>query len=269
MKTEASIFHISIIAAHIWQLWPSWKTEIPPNRYDFFNLWFVWKGQGRLLSGGEPADLRPGTCALLRPGGDYQASHDPAHPIGYTRIAFYFLDAAGKPFQPPEEDLPPGTQFVSDWHLADSALRKVVAAFAEDSEPGRTLAEAYLQAFLLHVRHSASHPAKGVDMERLRPALQAIQEQPHRQFRVGALAKLVQLSGNQFTRLFKAATNATPSQYIIQQRLNRARELLDTTMLSVSEIADILGYPDVFAFSRQFRRKTGVSPRQWRATGSR
>lgn len=203
-------------------------------------------------------------CALLRPWGDYRATHDPAHPIGYTRISFYFTDSSGKPFHPSVTALPPEVQFISDWHLADLALRKVVGSFGETDDAGRKLGEAYLHAFLLHVRHSATHPSKGVEMERLRPALQAIQEQPHRQFRVNALARLVHLSDNQFTRVFKSATNETPSQYLIQQRMNRARELLVTPGMSVSAIADILGYPDVFAFSRQFQRKNGLSPRQWR-----
>lgn len=268
MQTDSRRYKIVIKAAHIWQLWPSWKTEIPPRRYDFFNLWFVWNGHGQLICNGQPVELRPGICALLRPGGDYRASHDPAHPIGYTRISFYFTDAGGGSLEPREEELPPGIQFISDWNLADAALRKVVSAFAEESDAGRILAEAYLHAFILHMRYHALHPTKGVDMERLEPALQAIQKDPHRPLRVGKLARLVHLSGNQFTRLFKNATNTTPSQYIIQQRLNRARELLENSGLRISEIAEILGYPDVFAFSRQFRGKTGCSPRQWRGAQS-
>lgn len=265
MNPCAPIYGLSIKSAHIWQLWPAWHTEIRPHQYDFFNLWYIWRGRGQLIADGQKWELRTGLCAHLRPWGHYWASHDPAHPIGYIRIDLNFLDAQGVPYAPAEADLPPVVQSVPDAALAEAVLRTVVHAHADGSAEARELAAAYLHAFHLHLRHQAARPASLAIRDRLQPALQAIQQQSQRQFRVRELARLVHLSVNQFTRLFKIAMNMTPSQYLIQQRLHKAQQMLESSGMRVSEIADLLGYPDVFAFSRQFHQKTGTSPRRWRS----
>lgn len=65
-------------------------------------------------------------------------------------------------------------------------------------------------------------------------------------------------------RRFKSETGISLIQYRINVRLNRARELLAKRDRSIGEIAEILGYPDQFSFSKQFRRHLGYSPREYR-----
>jgi AraC-like DNA-binding protein len=57
----------------------------------------------------------------------------------------------------------------------------------------------------------------------------------------------------------------THADFIVEARLNRARQLLLESTLSVSQIADELGYEDVFFFSRQFKERTGRTPTEYRA----
>ena len=56
----------------------------------------------------------------------------------------------------------------------------------------------------------------------------------------------------------------SPSQYHLNVRLNRAKELLTSTALSINEIASHTGFESVFYFSKLFKKKNGASPRSYR-----
>lgn len=254
-------YRVSIFAAQIWRLWPAWRTEIPPGRYRFFNLWFISDGEGKLTTPEGTSTLTAGTCALLRPWGDYRARHNPAAPVTYTRISFYLKDDAGR--DPPEDELPPLVQHPTDWHLSEMMLRKVVHAWAESSPQSGRVATDYLQAFLSYLEYEAHRQKSNRDAVRLQPAIEAIRENPGNHHRVDDLARRTHLSRNQFTRLFKRATGETPAQYSIKVRMELACQLL-TGDHRIKEIAEQLGYPDIFTFSRQFARKTGASPSDYR-----
>jgi AraC-like DNA-binding protein len=59
--------------------------------------------------------------------------------------------------------------------------------------------------------------------------------------------------------------NASFQNLVDQVRLERARELLTGTSLSLNQIAEVLGYADAANFTRAFKRWTGVSPSHYRA----
>ncbi len=72
-----------------------------------------------------------------------------------------------------------------------------------------------------------------------------------------------------YCRLFKQQTGRSPWQYITERKLERARELLLATQLSVKEVACQLGFNTPDYFSRLFARHTGVTPSEYRGTRSR
>lgn len=63
---------------------------------------------------------------------------------------------------------------------------------------------------------------------------------------------------------FKEQTGSSPIEYLIQFRLRHAEELLRSTDVSLRDIAEEVGYPDVYYFSRLFRKYTGQSPIRYR-----
>jgi len=82
---------------------------------------------------------------------------------------------------------------------------------------------------------------------------------------VSRLARLARVSPYHFIRAFRASTGQTPHQYIRARRLERARELLVTTPMPVTEICDAVGFHSLGSFSSLFRRATGETPRAYRA----
>lgn len=80
-----------------------------------------------------------------------------------------------------------------------------------------------------------------------------------------ALARGVGISYTHFRRIFQKHTGLSPRQYHIQIRLNRAKDLLGSSDLPVSDIAERVGFGSVFYFSRLFHKKTGQSPLTYRS----
>jgi len=80
------------------------------------------------------------------------------------------------------------------------------------------------------------------------------------------LARHAGMSARTFSRLFQHQTGITPMQYVIQQRIRSACNLLVDAPLTIHEIAHRVGYEDPYFFSRIFSQEMGLSPSQYRTT---
>jgi AraC-like DNA-binding protein len=96
-------------------------------------------------------------------------------------------------------------------------------------------------------------------------ARQFIDRHYARDLTIDRLATMANLSTFHFIRAFRAAFGQTPHQYLRQQRLARAKELLVTTPQPVTEICDQIGFQSLGSFSSLFRRMTGETPAGFRA----
>lgn len=78
------------------------------------------------------------------------------------------------------------------------------------------------------------------------------------------LAAHVHLSREYLSRYFKKYTGKTISEFLLEIRISRAKELLRSSSHSVSDIAAYCGYPSVSNFQKAFKKATGVSPGAYR-----
>lgn len=85
----------------------------------------------------------------------------------------------------------------------------------------------------------------------------------YREIKLETLAADIGLSVRHFSRRFKQATGDNPSHYLQRVRVEVAKELLSSTKLSKSEIADRVGYSDVSYFYRIFKKYQGCSPQDY------
>lgn len=72
------------------------------------------------------------------------------------------------------------------------------------------------------------------------------------------------LSTSHFMRAFKETFRKPPYRWVIERRIDRAKDLMATSRLSLADIAIQCGFADQSAFNRSFKRVYGVSPGQWR-----
>jgi AraC-like DNA-binding protein len=81
---------------------------------------------------------------------------------------------------------------------------------------------------------------------------------------LSTLAKVAGLSLSHFARAFKKSEGMTPSGFVLECRVERARKLLLDTTLPLSEIAIATGFSDQSHLARRFRQRVGVAPSQFR-----
>lgn len=79
-----------------------------------------------------------------------------------------------------------------------------------------------------------------------------------------AIAEKFHRAPAHLTTRFRKATGMPVMECVLEKRMIEAQHLLATTFQTVQTIAEHVGYTDVSLFSRQFRRRYGMSPRQWR-----
>lgn len=76
------------------------------------------------------------------------------------------------------------------------------------------------------------------------------------------------LNRTYFGRLFKQMMGYTPQEYLTQFRLSKGVELMRGTDYPITQISQMVGYPNPLHFSKVFKKVYGVSPRAWRSEDS-
>ena len=105
-----------------------------------------------------------------------------------------------------------------------------------------------------------------VTTKRLRAFLAFIDEHAAEPVALEDIARAASVSVSECLRCFHAGLGTTPYRYLMDVRLERAARLLVETDLPVATVATRVGFRDASYFARQFRRCTGLSPRQYRAS---
>lgn len=99
---------------------------------------------------------------------------------------------------------------------------------------------------------------------RFKKSLKYINENFNRDISVENLAKIEKTCVSRYRDVFLKQIGISPKQYIIQQRITHACNLLSTSKQSVEEIAANCGYPDVRYFYRVFKGIVGITPNNYR-----
>jgi AraC family transcriptional activator FtrA len=86
----------------------------------------------------------------------------------------------------------------------------------------------------------------------------------HEELRLDRLAVMSRMSKRTLSRRFTQATGTSPGDWIAGLRVSRAKELLETTHLSIEEIADQCGFGSAPVLRHHFRERVRISPNAYR-----
>jgi len=241
---------------------PSWSWRREQSRINCFDLWFLLSGRGELCLNELRLPLYAGQVILYPKGLTCTATHDANDPltVSYTHFETKdegmlgrWLGAGAGVFTLPVDD--------------PEFLGRLLFRFWESHRENAIRARAWFLAALLEINRcferKTNQPFKLFELK------EQIQREPSRSWQVEDMARFVGVSGSHLTRLFRKLVGCTPHRYVIDVRLAVAKSRLMFTDQSLTEIADELGYPDPFTFSKQFRKHAGCSPREWRQGPSR
>lgn len=112
-----------------------------------------------------------------------------------------------------------------------------------------------------------SEKLKQIQSQRSRPVDEArryIDANCHTQLSLTMVAEMVHLSPAYFSKLFKNETGIGFSEYLVDIRIKKSRELLLHSDCSIRSIAEQVGYPDEKYFCRLFKKQVGIKPSEYR-----
>lgn len=243
-----------------------------------FTVWFFFQGTGELVdSKGKTYPLRPGVCLCVSPGMEFEARQTGNDLLGDSYFHFD-LRLSGSPL--PRAQWPdfPFYSEVSDVTFYDHSTRKILELYNRQFFPGYQPreedgleAECLLKTLLLGLirnRVEEAHGyAAGVDRRHERivsAALSKLYESPGRFRSVEELARFCGYSPSWFRVLCLKLTGQKPIDILIKARAEHAKNYLANTELTIGEIAEQLGYENIYYFSRQFREAIGLTASDYR-----
>lgn len=104
----------------------------------------------------------------------------------------------------------------------------------------------------------------GLSPKKMKLVLSFINDNLQQKITLEDLASLVQLSQYHFCSAFKQSLGISPHKYVIQQRVERAKNLLKQSKLSISDISIMCGFTHQSHLHRHFKRLTGITPKVFR-----
>ncbi len=158
-----------------------------------------------------------------------------------------------------------------DPHL-ESIGMLLLAELKQENLGGRLYIESLANVLAVHLlrQYAAAKPRLtmyegGLPQRQLLQVLEYIHESLDQDVKLADLAALLGMSQFHFSHLFKQSIGTAPYQYLLQQRIERAKQLLKQTDQSIMDIALTCGFNSHSHLSKQFRQLTGITPTAYRA----
>jgi len=244
-----------------------WVWDLRNRPFNDFDLWFLLDGKGRLTLDGREYNLHGGDCFLFQPGMTLYADTDHDEPLIVIYIHFDVIDVQDNVVKPEDMPLPALYRKISDPVFFVNLLHRMLDCFYRSDKDG---AGNWLTAALLEISHLDTNDSQLNAFSRIseyiRELYTRINEHPEKDYCLRKLAAKAGYSPEHFSRLFKQHTGSSFRESITRSRINQAGYLLSSTAYSISQIAGIIGCPDIFMFSKLFKKHTGISPSEYRNT---
>ena len=122
----------------------------------------------------------------------------------------------------------------------------------------------YLEHYLLETLNAPRNQSN--EFQRSHQLFRDVEKQLHKTWTVEAMCKLIHYSSAHLHRLCQKRFGRSPLQQVIQLRMERAKYLLTNTAWPLAQIAEQLGYQDLFSFSKRFKKSVLDSPASYRKT---
>jgi len=210
-------------------------------------LHYVTEGSGRYLVNGQTHPVRAGDIFISHTGYHTSYEADAKDPFTYIWVSFECSNSFA--------ELMPDDVIYAPW--AASIFCRITECESLSAPEWMICAQLY-EFFAQLSDRSQPHPVRKEDY--VNRAINYIQSDYAEPIQIADMAAALNLSRNYFSRIFHQQTGQSPQEYLVSYRLKKAVELISQYGLSQKEAAAQVGYPDVAAFSRMFRRKYGTSP---------
>ena len=199
--------------------------------------------------------ITPNTILYLPKNSNYSISGTTG-----TCYAINFDIESPRDFEPFSMKVKNKSAFIDFFKQAESAWRKKSTGF-------EMKAMIKLYEILLNMQKEIEHSyITKENIKKLQPAIEYIHSRYDSQIiTISDLANECNISEPYIRKLFQKAYGISPIKYINRLRIERAKELIESGIYSISEVAQMAGYNDESYFSREFKKATGYAPSEYRS----
>lgn len=174
-----------------------------------------------------------------------------------------------------ENHLGAGFEFVEVYKTQDPLITQLGLALLDESSSdapmGKLYADSLIQTLTLHVLRSYSSASAmiervggGISGYKLRRVEEFIEAHLEEDLGLQEIAAVANLSQFHFARAFRKTTGQTPQHYVMERRIERAKQLLASGDLPLVEISLRTGFKNQSHFTTLFRKFTTLTPKTWR-----
>ncbi|MEF2246503.1 helix-turn-helix domain-containing protein [Paenibacillus sp. IITD108] len=233
------------------------------GRTDYLLIYHI-EGTAQARSKGIDYDLASGTAVLYRPGEEQRYSLSDETPVKSLWIHFtgYGIESLLEKLQLADRNIffaAPSDDLLPLFHMA----RNEIAA-------QRSGYEVYIASLLLQILTviSRNYLQSRFTSRQLETqtnfdlAITYIHSNYDKPITIPEIAHIAGLSISRYIQVFKQQIGTTPKDYIVKYRLNKAKELLFETNLTIRQISVIVGFSDQLYFSRMYRKVEGICPKE-------
>ncbi|MDN4502918.1 helix-turn-helix transcriptional regulator [Alteromonadaceae bacterium BrNp21-10] len=233
------------------------RYHVARRKPDYHTILFTTEGRGKLLTAAGTQAIEANTVTLLPIGQPFHFSLDST----LWKTAWFCLDD-----DPIWQHLHYKKASVKYCENTQAIYHLLGHLYYEND---RSMQETSINQIKRYLQQTVGHNTvveveQSVQLRRLATLFDDIQRQLHAPWTIESMAKRVHYSAPHLHRLCQQTYAQSPIQRLIFLRIERAKQLLTDTDWSLIQIANTVGYHDVFNFSTRFKKSVGISPSHFR-----
>lgn len=245
-----------------------WKSE--QHAHDFCEIIYVVSGKGMTVINGKPYEIKANDIVIY----NSKVLHEELSDSPNFHVVFFAVDNLKIPTMPEGCLIDPKTNPIISVGDNDSILKILFETLLDEinkKDTGYKAIATHIASsivfYILRIKNMST--VNNEVLEQLKKTKDFIADNYWKEINLAELAESAFLSKFYFLHMFKEFFSVSPIKYQMTVRLQKAKELLVSTDLSISEISEKVGYDDYTVFLRAFKNKEGVSPKQYRLANNK
>lgn len=262
-----------ICVAQVGRLFSKKNTRIEDHVHTIlFEFTLVTDGEGIIYTNGTPSRVKKGDIYLSLPCDVHRIETDPEKLLKFDNVAFFIKDNPLKEeFDRIHQDFyPPKSRIFHDERIRP-LISSAILELNSDEVYKKDILTSIFKQILIYALRSLRSAAPNQIKENLSQAeivchklMNYIDTHVYSIKKLEELSEICDYSYGYLSSIFKKTTGNTLSNYYQERKLEASRLLILENKLSVTEIAEILNYASVYAFSKAFTKHFGSSPQKYR-----
>lgn len=166
-------------------------------------------------------------------------------------------------------------QFSNESFACNHDLRFLISLFEEELKYKQTgyefmienLSELIVGSLIRQLKHNLPYKPHNISKyvkENIKKAIDYMNENYIVGVSCAELSKLIKMDKYSFIRIFKAQTNKTPYEYLLDLKIEKAKKMLESNIYTITEISMLCGFSSHSHFTSTFKKKTGLSPTDYK-----